>query len=326
MQALKSLLRQIPLLSVLALLALGLWKHQAIADWAKLRGYNAPADIRQLAAADTMTASAQHLFYINRPQLLTTSSEFAQKCPQIEQTIVLGCYQSNEDGIYLRNVTDSRLNGVEEVTAAHEMLHGAYDRLGSKDKNYVDGLLLNYYQNGLSDQRIKDTINAYKSSEPNDLVNEMHSIFGTEVASLPASLEKYYQRYFNNRSAITALAAGYQVEFTSRIDQIKSYEAQLASLKQQIDSEENQLSMQQAQLQADRASLDSLRNSGQIAQYNARVASFNSEVDSYNSGVSQLKNDINRYNNLVDLHNELADELRGLYTSLGTDLSTQSSQ
>ena len=72
---------------------------------------------------------------------------------------MLGCYHSNQDGIFLYNVQDARLAGVQQVTAAHEMLHAAYDRLSTKDKNYVDGLLMDYLQERPQDQRIIDTMN-----------------------------------------------------------------------------------------------------------------------------------------------------------------------
>jgi len=329
MQGFRYLLRQLPLLIIVILLGLGLYKHDAIADWAKLRNYQPPTDISHLASEDTMTPSALHIFYINHPLLITSNATFTQDCSQVEQTIVLGCYLSGESGIYLRQVTDSRLSGVEEVTAAHEMLHGAYERLSSSDKNYINGLLTDYYQHDLHDQRIIDTMNDYKKTEPNDVVDEMHSVFGTEIANLPQPLENYYQRYFTNRSAVTAFADSYEAEFTTRLNQIKDYESQLASLKQQIDSEEQSLDAQHAQIQADRASLDSLRGSrgsGQVDQYNARVASFNQEVEAYNSGVNRLKTDIDSYNALVDAHNQLAQQVRGLYSSLGTDLSAQSAQ
>ena len=37
------------------------------------------------------------------------------------KTAVLGCYANREISIF--NVTDQRLDGIREVTAAHEMLH-----------------------------------------------------------------------------------------------------------------------------------------------------------------------------------------------------------
>ena len=140
---------------------------------------------------------------------------------------MLGCYHSGQSGIFVLDVTDSRLDGVEQVTAAHEMLHAAYDRLSRSERSKVDAMLEDYYKNDLKDQRIVETINAYKKSEPKDVVNEMHSIFATEIASLPAPLEKYYQRYFTDRGQIVANAERYKSEFTSRQEAIVGYDAQL---------------------------------------------------------------------------------------------------
>jgi chromosome segregation ATPase len=206
------------------------------------------------------------------------------------------------------------------------MLHAAYDRLSKKDRNYVDGLLQDYYNNQLHDQRIIDTMNLYKQTEPNDVVNEMHSVFGTEIANLPAPLEQYYSRYFSNRQAVATFAANYQSEFTTREAKINADKAQLDQLKASINAEESQLQSQYDKINSDRARLDSLRSSGQITQYNASVNSFNAEVDSYNSSVQGLRADISQYNQLVQDYNAIASELNGLEKALDTRLPTQASQ
>jgi hypothetical protein len=312
-------------LGLLALPFLVYFKAAALTDWWQLRGYTPPAAVVSLADQDTLTASARHIFYVNHPLLESNSAQFRSDCNQSEKTIVLGCYHGNQNGIFVFNVQDPRLSGVQQVTAAHEMLHAAYDRLNTKDKNYVDGLLQSYYSSQ-HDQRIIDTINLYKQSEPNDVVNEMHSVFGTEIANLPAPLEQYYSRYFSNRAAITGFAAKYQGEFTSREAKIKADKAQLDEMKSSINTEETQLQNQYDKINSDRARLDSLRSSGQIDQYNAGVAGFNAEVNSYNAGVARLKSDIAAYNQLVEEYNSLASELAGLEKAIDTRLPTQAAQ
>ena len=299
---------------------------QNLVDWWKLRGYTPPASVSALASEDTMTKYATHVFYVNHPQIVSDTATFRQDCSENEQTIVLGCYHPEQEGIFVYNVSDPRLSGVQQVTAAHEMLHAAYDRLSTKEKNYVDGLLLNYYNNDLKDQRLIDTINAYKKTEPNDVVNEMHSVFGTEVASLPTPLENYYKKYFINRQAITSYAANYENEFTSRQSQISADSATLASLKTQITIEETSLQAQSDQINTDRANLNAENSPSQIDEYNAAVESFNTEVDAYNNGVTKLKNDIAYYNQQVDSYNNLASQLASLNKAIDTRLTTQTTQ
>lgn len=313
-------------LALLALPFIAWWQVQAIEDWWKLRNYSPPSAISNLASEDTMTVQAKHDFYVNHPQLIQSVKNFRQDCPESEQAIVLGCYVPHQNGIYIYQVSDPRLNGVQEVTAAHEMLHSAYERLSDHDRNYVDGLLENYYKNDLTDSRIKSEIASYKKTEPNDIVNEMHSVFGTEAANLPNSLENYYKRYFTNRSSVVSFAQNYQKVFTTRLAEIDADKAKMDDLKAKITSEEQSLQKQLDKINADRARLDSERASGQTDQYNSDVPAFNNEVDAYNRGITQLQNDIADYNQLVNDYNSIAGELRSLQNSIDTRLTPQPAQ
>lgn len=307
-------------------LALLVWQRQNIEDWYKLRSYQAPPAIVQIAEQDTLTSEAKRLFYINKPQLVSDRVSFAKDCSVTEKTIILGCYHSGENGIFIFDVSKKILAGVEQVTAAHETLHAAYERLNQSEKNYINGLLKDYYKNDLRDKRIIEVIAGYQKTEPDDVVNEMHSIFGTEVAKLPSPLENYYKRYFANRSKVVAYSKNYESQFTIRTDRINRYDQELAAMKQNIDSQEESLVSQSAQIEQDRRRLDSYKESGNISAYNAGVGSFNAEVRNYNSAVDSLRNAIAQYNQLVKDRNALAEDLRGLTAQIDTRISTQPSE
>ena len=291
-------------------------QRQALADWWKLRGYTPSASVATIASDDTMTDYAKHLFYVNRPDVIQSRSNFAAKCPlDVEKTIVLGCYVENDNGIYLYDVQDERLNGVVEVTAAHEMLHAAYARLSADEKQRVDNLLTSYYQNDLTDPRLKKTFDAYKKSGA-DVTNEMHSIFGTEVTSLPPALETYYKQYFTNRQAIVEEANRYEAEFTSRAARVAAYDTQLATLKQTIDANKASIAQQLAELRALEETMNAQKASGDTAGYNANVVRYNRMVDAYNTLLVATKRDIEQYNTIVDARNAIASEERALVKSL----------
>jgi hypothetical protein len=294
-------------------------KKQAIADWWELRNYSPQASIITLANQDSMTPKARHIFYVNHPQLISDVAQFRRQCNFSEQTIVLGCYHPDQQGVDVYRVTDSRLNGVEQVTAAHEMLHAAYDRLSGKEKQTINAELMDFYTHDLQDIRVHQTIDLYKQTEPNDVVNEMHSVFGTEVGTLPAALENYYKRYFSDRSGIAQLAAGYQAEFSKRRAQIDDYDQQLTTMKNQIDTDEESLNIQLQGLDADRASVERSASAFVIQRYNSRVSA-------YNAGVRRLQAEIRDYNDLVEKRNALATELKGLQSSIDTRLTTQAAQ
>lgn len=291
-------------------------------DWWKLQNYEVPSNVSQLASQNAMTDYAEKVFYVNEP-LITPKGNFGEYCPDNggEQTIVLGCYHSKQNGIYVLQVTDPRLNGVEQVTAAHEMLHAAYDRLGVKERERVDAMLTEYYQNGLSDERIKKTIDSYKRTEPTELVNEMHSIFGTEVQNLPVKLEEYYRQYFYNRQKVVGFANAYQGEFTSRKATVAAYDAKLAVMKAQIDQMNANLATLQSKINHSQSNLNNLRSSN-VAGYNAAVPAHNALVNAYNAAVEQLRSTIRQYNELVNARNAVAVEADQLRQELSSQPST----
>lgn len=297
----------VTLLVLLAATGTAVIERNNLYDWWQLRHYQAPSVVAGLAAQDTMTAYARKLFYINHPAVVTGSA-FSQPCPNDggEKTIVLGCYHGGESGIYLLGVSDPRLNGVEQVTAAHEMLHAAYERLNQSERQRVDGLLLDYYDHDLHDQRIAATIAAYKQSEPHDVVDEMHSVFGTEIANLPAALENYYSQYFVNRATVAGFAAQYQGEFTSRQSTVAQDDARLTGMRSQINGLEADLKTRLSAINAQQTTLNAERANGNIPAYNAGVPGYNSLVDAYNSEAANLQALIAQYNQLVASRNAVA--------------------
>lgn len=305
------------------LLALIIFERQAISDWWRLRSYQPTASVSQLAAQDTMTGYTKHLFYLNKPQLLSSVSSFRTYCPENEDTIVLGCYHPGEQGIYIYNVKDPSLQGVAQVTAAHEVLHAIYGRLSATDRAHVDDLLNNYYKHGMTNTRVKSEIQLYQKTEPHDVTDEMHSTFGTEIVDLPPALENYYKRYFSNRQAVVGYEQKYEAAFTSRQTVIQRDDQQLRALKQQIAGEETDLTNQLDQLKAARDQLDSLLASGDSGTYNARVADYNAKVNDYNAGVADLQKQIAQYNKLVAARNLVAGELTTLDKAVDTRLTPQ---
>jgi hypothetical protein len=307
------------LLIVLVAAFAAVWTQRLrIEDAIKLHNYTPSVIVSSLAAQTTMTDYGQHMFFINHPAV-EERTDFNSNCQaHSEKTIVLGCYHSNQAGIFLFHVTDERLNGVEQVTAAHEMLHAAYNRLSEHDKTQVDSWLMDYYEHDLQDPRIKTTIEAYKVSEPTEVVNEMHSVFGTEVANLPPQLENYYKRYFTNRSAVVAYGNKYDQEFTNRETQVKQDDAILKGYKTQIDANNAKLDSLQGDIKVKQVALSSEKASGNLSAYNAGVDPFNQEIDTYNALATATTTLINEYNSLVKTRNDLAGEVNQLAQAINS--------
>ncbi len=306
--------------SIFAALVAGVIQRQALYDWWRLKDYQPSQEIEELAAQTTMNDHGKRLFYIQHPTLADKQA-FNQHCRENEHTIILGCYISRQ-GIFLYDVTDERLVGVEQVTAAHELLHAAYERLDSGERERVDSVLREAY-NQLSDVRIKKTIATYEARKAN-INNELHSIIGTEVADLPDTLEEYYRKYFTDRSRIAEYSKKYEAVFTQQKTKIDQYDTELTELKKDIEERQNNLSMQAQAIKNERDQLNKLLSSNQTEAYNNGVQAFNDKVQEYNAEVKKVRDMITRYNNLVKERNDIAVEERELLKSLDSRITEPS--
>lgn len=287
---------------VLLLPLIGFWQRWNIYDAWRLNGYAPSTQVVTLADETSVNETGRKLFYVNHPKL-ETKTEFRQNCPTGEQTIVLGCFVPFQ-GIYLQNIDDQRLAGVMQVTAAHEMLHAAYQRLSMSEKKRV-GALLDAEFAKLKDERIKNTIEDYKKAGA-DISNELHSILATEVRELSPELETYYKRYFTDRYKVVAFSEHYEAAFTSRKAQVAEYDKQLASIKQQIDNLTAELDTDEQALNAKQEEMNKLAKANNIQQYNAQVPVFNAMVQAYNNKVSRVRSLIDTYNDIVKKRNDIA--------------------
>ena len=285
-------------------------------DQWRLLNYQPSTVIAQLATEAQLTDASRKVFYVNHPQV-SDKADFAKKCPiGSEKTAILGCYHGNQRSIFVLNVDTPELQGIEQVTAAHELLHAEYDRLSSKQRATIDKQLQKVYDN-LQNQDVKDTVDAYRKSEPDALLNEMHSIFATQLPILPPALESYYQKYFKDRQAVVAAFTKYNDAFVSRQNQVKEADAQLAAWKAEMEQLEVNLKQQQGVIAQRRANLQMLRGSN-VAAYNAQVDSFNYLIDSYNNGVARFKQLVNQYNDLVATRNSVALEEQALVKAISS--------
>lgn len=308
----------IALIAVFVMAGLVWGNRYDISDWARLRNYTPTADIEQIVAKSGMNDYGQRLFYVNNPQI-SDRTNFNDQCKTTEQTIVLGCYTGNN--IYVFKVEDAKLKGVEEVTAAHEMLHAAYQRLSSSDKKHIDELVQTAYKR-VNDPHLQDIVASYQKTEPGQEANELHSILGTEYPNLGPELEEYYSKYFDDRAKIVTLASNYKKVFEDISKQVDKYDADLSLRKSEVDRREAALEAISGRLERQKVQMDAQLQSGRINEYNAQVNSYNNGVTSYNAEIAAVKKLINEYNIMVEQRNGLAVQQQGLAKSLDSRLDT----
>lgn len=283
----------------LVIVAAGWWSivhRQDIIDWWRLRNYTPSQQIAQIADQTTMTQRSRDMFYVSDPKIEDRDA-FNNDCnTATEQGKVLGCYRTQS--IYLFNVTDPRLAGVLQVTAAHETLHAIYDRLDVATRNHVNSLVSAQEALLKNDQHLQDLIALYNKTEPGELDNELHSIFATEYASLTPELEDYYKQYFTNRAQVVSFQKAYNAEFDASKARIESYRKQLDTIKAQIDANTADLAKRNADLNTRNNQLDAMRQSDP-AEYNRQAVQYNELVREYNQIARATQALVDQYNAIV---------------------------
>lgn len=284
---------------LIAVIGVGIYalvNFQAISDYLRLRGYNPPRQIVELADDTTMQNDTRRIFYINHPKL-SDKAEFNNECRTTEQSIILGCFVSGR-GIFLLDVNEPKLEGVVEVTAAHEVLHAHYERLSVSEREKVDKMTAAAFKN-VSNQRIKDTVANYRDKDPAIVPNELHSILATEVRDLGPELEEYYKEYFKDRLKVVEFSEQYEQAFIDLEKKAESLESRLSIMKTQVEANRSQIEALSAEIDREKARLDALLANNQVEEYNNSVSDFNRLIASYNSLINQTRQLINQYNDLV---------------------------
>jgi len=293
---------------------------QRIADQIAVWNFEPTADISGYAQRSTMTEQGTFLFYASQPRV-NSEDEFDAICSSDEEGVgTLGCYLPASGAIHLYDITDERLDGMEEVIASHEMLHAAWARMGDAEKRIISPLLEKQAAAMSSDPAFVERMDFYARSEPGERLNELHSILGTEVAQLDPRLEQHYADLFDDRQQLVALftasnqvfvdlenqatalvaelealGAGIEADYasyTAGFDQldadVDSFNARADagdfSSQRQFDRERDALMQRQADLDALYASI-----SARDADYEAKVV----QLDGLNADVDDLNSSIN---------------------------------
>ena len=236
-----------------------LWvERQYIVDALQYQSYTPSVAVRDVSTKAGLTDDALFTFYATHPSV-ESGEQFNANCERKEaDSPILGCYASNR--IYIFNITDERLSGIKAVTAAHELLHAEYDRLPEAEKRRLKPLLESAYKSG-GDAELAERMRYYEKTEPGESVNELHSIVGTEFATLSPELERYYSKYFKDRQALVALHQKVDATFEALKAESDSLTRQLEALSDQIDNKS--------------------------VSYNQQVTSLNEAVNNFNTRATQ---------------------------------------
>lgn len=277
--------------------------RQQVVDQLTVWQYQPSTEIRSLAERSGMGDRGRFYFYASQPAL-ETADAFNQKCTRKEEsTAILGCYTGSN--IYIYNVEDKTLDGIREVTAAHEMLHAAYDRLSEGERQRINVLVEEEYARLRADSKFAERMAFYERTEPGERDNELHSIIGTEIADIDPKLEVHYKAYFSDRAKVVALHEKYASVFEQLQRRSEDLSNQLTRLTDEIEKRVSQYNTDVAKLNGDIESFNSRANAGAFTSETA----FQNERASLAIRAGALETVRTDINAKISEYNRLRDEL-----------------
>lgn len=312
---------------VLAILFIGLagllWlNRQMVVDHLSVWQFQPSQDVAMLASDAGMNGHGTFYFYTAHPSVEDASS-FNQKCSRKEvSAAILGCYNGKD--IFIYNVKDPRLEGIREVTAAHEMLHVAYARLSDTERLRVHGLLAQEYEKLKNNAEFAERMAFYERTEPGERDNELHSIIGTEIGSIGPELEAYYGQYFINRMQSVAHHEKYAAVFSDLQKRSEVLSAQLTQLAGTIEADTTAYNNEVNKLTQDIAMFNAKANNGgfssEAAFQNERMAIIN-RANQLDQRRVRISSSIAEYNRLRDELAAVASESEALNRSIDSSLA-----
>lgn len=300
----------ISIILVAALAGAGAWaalNPQRIADQLTVWDFEPSAAVQAHVERLGLTEHGEFLYYASRP-IVSATEEFATECPISPDEAdygILGCYYPSTKLIYLFDVTDDRLDGTEEVTAAHELLHAAWDRLDADERATLEALLEAEFERLGDDAELVKRMGFYARTEPGQRANELHSIIGTEYTGLSAELEAHYALYFTDRTIVTSLYERANAAFVELKERGEALVAALDELRTALETDYASYTAGYATLNADVASFNRMienttfTSPEEVDRANARGAALRERKDTLDALYASVTERQGEYESLL---------------------------
>ncbi|MEN2738309.1 hypothetical protein ABCS02_11005 [Microbacterium sp. X-17] len=229
------------------------------------------AEVAALADRMYLTDEGRQLFYGTKPRL--GGDEVAELCARPgddrQHGVADGCYRPGVAGvgsIVIYRPSDERLSGSMITTAAHEMLHAAYDRLDVDIRVRVDQLVAAETARVPAEDPVHRQIEWSVGGYPGNVGTEEFAYLGSQIeldGGFAPELEAVYARYFTDRAALVGA-------YTQSNAVLQGVADQLQAASNAAADAELSAATARAQYEADRA-----WDTDAVQTYNADAARYN---------------------------------------------------
>ena len=290
------------LLIVIGLGVAAFLNRQWLVDYWRGHDYVPTNEMGKIEEKLNLTERGEFLFKASRPEL-EESEKFNENCRSgsEEEIAVLGCY--TEKNIYIYNITDTELDGIRELTTAHELLHAVWARMSASERKELDLVLTKAFEE--NQELLGSELDTYPDSQKQE---ELYVRAGTEVKKLPELLEAHYGEIFKDQDKIVDFYEKYIAVFREIEARMTTLKAEMDEIGIVIDAKTEEYKQRSEQLAADAVSFNACADTEGCFQTEAdfygRRAELVAEQEALNMMYEELNALIEGYNIKVNEYNE----------------------
>ena len=291
--------------------------RQWIYDWWRGINYHPSVEMVGIQNDLELTERGSFLFNATQPEL-NERDNFNNHCRDgYTETAVLGCYAN--DNIYIYNITEKQLDGIRELTTAHELLHVVFARMDDELKARLEPMLEQVYQD--NQNILKQELDNYVKAEQ---FEELYVRAGTEIANLPEALERHYAEIFRNQDKVVSFYDGYIKVFRQLKEELEALSQEMTILEAEMTQATAEYEERLVQLNVEITNFNSCAETVGCFRTEAEFYSRRGVLMSEQMALEQIYNQISglvdEYNAKVELYN--ADVLRN--NNLNTVINSSS--
>ena len=309
-------------------LAAGAWafaNRPTIRDWLVVGKVIPSATLETYVSEAGMSSAGRFYLYATKPELHTTST-FAKSCPNKETGVaVLGCYSPGTDRIHLLDITDPAFDTMEPVVAAHEMLHAVWARFDAAERERVAAAVEKSYD-AIDDPVLTERLSVYEDASGKIDVEELFAVLGTEVALVGEELTAVYDRYFDRRGAVVALAVEAATVISTIVDEITRVGTEIVALEGEIVAARLDYDKAMTELTADIETFNRRANKPGYyqsqSQFDRDRNALKKRSDTLDAARLAINLQVDEFNALVGQLEVLNGQAMALNKALGVDVST----
>lgn len=282
-------------------LAWGLINREWVVDYVRGASYQPTSEMARIREDLKLTERGEFLFNATQP-VLEEKTAFNNVCRSATDTevAVLGCYTGGN--IYIYNIVAEELNGIRELTTAHELLHAVWARMSEAEKAELVGALEEVYK--ANTEVLEKDLATYDATMR---AEELYVRAGTEVANLPAKLEKHYAEIFEDQDLVVKFYDSYIAVFRAIEAEMDSLKNEMDGIATEIDAKTDEYERRAGQLEADVVSFNACaRVEGCFkseAEFYVRRADLVAEQDNLSVLYDEINNLVAEYNVRVEKYN-----------------------